>query len=253
VRHIALISALGACAVSAGAGARAVEPPSISWAPHAGGHRHGWAAEPVVVDKHHIRWRCTPKARRGDQQSIVCATDDAGKHWRTAFERGSSWRLGGPGPSLLDLLRWSRQAGVISLPLSTDSARGHREYWTRDGGRHWWRTSVFNAGADEYCDANASSGVCVEQVDMRREYGRIAFTSIGWVITPGATPSQAPTWTRNNEEHLLLGWPPRGQITCPVGWSGPPGRRICHSPVADGLSAEDVPRSNVAVPAVDED
>ena len=231
------IALLGVVAVGGATAALAAQAPSISWAPQAGGHRYGWAPEPVV-SKHHLKWRCTPKARRGDQHSFLCATGDGGKHWRPAFDTDSTWRLGGPASSLLDVLRWSARAGVVSIPVTGSDYSGHQEFWTRDSGRHWWRTEAFDAGRSPYCSWSSSSGECTETVDVRRAGRRLVFVTTGWIITPNPDPSKPPTRTATRRTYRLDGWVPTGRLSCPMGWSGSKGRRICTALAADdGLLA----------------
>lgn len=216
--------------------------PTVSWAPQSGGHRYGWASEPIVSGaEHHRTWRCTPRTYRGDQHSFLCATNDGGKHWRQVFGRDSSWRLGGPRSSVLDVLRWSPRAGVVSIDVSGSDSIGHLEFWTRDGGRHWWRTAVFNAGASPFCDWNVSSGECTRSVDFARKGRSLSFKTEGWIVTPN--PGQPPTRTETHGTYTLGGWVPTGPIPCPVPWTGSKGRLICEKPPSDdGLRA--VPRSS---------
>jgi hypothetical protein len=91
-------------------------PGSISWADS----RHGWAPN-------HGEWRCErPYSGRGD--SRVCATEDAGRHWRQIFVGGNY---------VFAAVRTSRDAGIVST-----GAHGHYQFWTRDNGRHWYGTEV---------------------------------------------------------------------------------------------------------------
>jgi hypothetical protein len=224
---------LGLVALGGIAGALAAGAPGVSWAPQAGGHKYGWATEPVVSDARHRNWRCTPKARRGDQHSFLCATDDGGKHWRPVFDRDSSWRFGNLRSSALDVLRWSPRAGVVSIDASGPDSNGHLEFWTRDAGRHWWRTQAFDAGLPLFCSWDASSGECTTSVDFRRDGRSLRFTTEGWIFTPNPDPSQPPTRTPTRRTYRLGGWVPTGRISCPVRWTGTKGRRICEVPAAD--------------------
>lgn len=210
-----------------------IRPPAISWAPQAGGHRYGWAVEPAS-SMHGLRWRCTPKRARVDQHSFLCGTDDGGTHWRRAFDVDSSWRSGTT-PSLLDVLRWSRRAGVVSIPANGPSFSGHQEFWTRDGGRHWWRTAAFGAaGISPVCDFDSSEGECTWAVDFRRDRHRLVFTTAGWITTPNPDPSQPPTRTPVERTYRLAGWVPAGRLACRGSWTGSKGRRICDTPAGDG-------------------
>jgi hypothetical protein len=225
---------LGLVALGGTAGALAAGAPGVSWAPQAGGHRYGWASDPIVYGaKYRQKWRCTPKAHRGDQHSFLCATDDGGKHWRRVFDRGSSWRAGTPRSSVLDVLRWSPRAGVVSIDVSGPDYTGHFEFWTRDGGRHWWRTEAFDAGVSPFCNWNDASGKCTKFVDFRRHERSLRFTMDAWIITPNPDPSQPPTRTTTHGTYRLEGWVPTGRIACPVRWTGSKGRRICEVPAAD--------------------
>jgi hypothetical protein len=209
------------------------KPPSISWAPQAGGHKYGWAVEPGGRDPDHRSWRCTPKAHRGDQHSFLCATNDGGKHWRPAFDTDSTYLFGGTVPSLLDVLRWSVRAGVVSIPASGSNFIGHQEFWTRDGGRHWWRTEAFDVGLSPYCNWDSSSGECIASVNVRRDGPRLLFVTTGWIITPNPDRFQPPTRTPTHGKYRLDGWVPSGRISCPVRWTGTKGRRICNARAAD--------------------
>jgi hypothetical protein len=228
-RRIIVLSVL---TLGGAAGAFAAGAPSVSWAPQSGGHRYGWAAEPIVYgDEYHRKWRCTPKAHRGDQHSFLCATDDGAKHWRPVFDTDSSWRAGGPDSSVLDVLRWSPRAGVVSIDASGTNFIGHQEFWTRDGGRHWWRTEAFDVGLSPYCNWDVSSGECTKSVDFRRDGRSLSFTTEGLIITPN--PGQPPTRTPTHGTYRLVGWVPTGRISCPVRWTGSKGRRICNALAAD--------------------
>ena len=231
---LAALAAVGLSSVLSPLGsALASGAPRVSWAPQAGGHRYGWAPDPIVYDEHHVTWRCTPKAHRGDQHSFLCATDDGGRHWRQVFDRDSTWRAGGLDSSTLDVLRWSRRAGFVSIDGSGPDFTGHSEYWTRDGGRHWWRTEALGAGHPTFCDWDDSSGECTTRVDFRRVGRNLRFTTEGWIITRNNDPSQPPTMTPTRRTYTLDGWVPTGRISCPVRWTGSKGRRICDVPAAD--------------------
>jgi hypothetical protein len=109
--------------------------------------RDGWMLDPSK------RWRCTPKRLRGSARlSAICATSDGGKHWRLVFlaptRTDSSDDVSG---LVRTVFRWDRKNAVVSL---WDAAVGWSqtwEFWTRDGGRHWWPTDVFHLGLSSVC------------------------------------------------------------------------------------------------------
>jgi hypothetical protein len=225
---VVVIGLATAGTATAAIGASSARSP-ISWAPQGGGHRYGWAAEPAGG-----HWRCTPKARRFDQHSSLCATSDGGKHWRRVFDIDSSWR--GGSPSLLDVLRWSPRAGVISVPANGVNSTGHVEFWTRDGGRHWWRTDVFNAGFDGTCNWDSVSFQCIDRVDFSRARSKLRFRSTGWTRTPNPNPSLPPQDTPIARTYVLGGWVPAGRLSCPQ-WGGTRRHRICQASRDAGLRA----------------
>ena len=204
----------------------------VSWAPQGGGHRYGWAAEPADG-----QWRCTPKRHRGDQHAFLCATDDGGRHWRRVFDADSSWR--GNGPSLLDALRWSPSAGVISVDLSGTSSDSHAEYWTRDGGRHWWLTRVFNANYDSTCNFDVSSIRCTRSVHFQRAGPELRFQARHFIQTPNPDPRMRPTDTTFERTYALEGWVPLVRLSCPR-WEGTRRHRIC-GVADDGMTARETP------------
>jgi WD40 repeat protein len=168
-------------------------PVGISWADAK--HRHGW----VTTESPRHRY-CSRDA------SVLCATEDGGKHWRPIF-RGGNY--------IFSYLRWSRNAGVVSA-----GARSHFELWTRDGGRHWWSTTAFNSGA--YADA---SGFGAGPAFSRRA-GQLRY-------------AYSPRWP-----YRALGWVPTRRLRCAGKWErwsgetkGP--RNICgFGPIGgDGMSS----------------
>ena len=89
---------------------------------------HGWA-----------RWSgglgCTPRAD-------LCATDDGGATWRGIFKG-----------AIDQFVRTSVRAGVVSLDDGS-------VFWTRDGARHWYRTTrIFGrfTGAGKYLFATSGA------------------------------------------------------------------------------------------------
>jgi hypothetical protein len=108
MRSLALIVGVGffaAVVALAASGARLT--PDESWADS----QHGWTANPPA--------RCKPRRD-------VCATEDGGATWHGIFNGGTF---------VFGVVRTSRSAGAVSTGRQA-SAR----FWTRDNGRHWYRT-----------------------------------------------------------------------------------------------------------------
>ena len=108
--RILVLTGLPLLAISAvalgGIGARAT--PDESWADS----QRGWTASPPA--------RCKPRRD-------VCATEDGGATWHGIFNGGTF---------VFGVVRTSATAGVVSTGRQVAE-----RFWTRDNGRHWYRTS----------------------------------------------------------------------------------------------------------------
>ena len=110
--------------------------------------KNGWVVDP---DK---KWRCTPRSLRhaNARHRTICGTSDGGKHWRPVFVAPERTDASQDVSGLITaVLRWDEKNAVISL---WDAAVGWSqtwEFWTRDGGRHWWPTDVFHLGLSPAC------------------------------------------------------------------------------------------------------
>jgi hypothetical protein len=151
------------------------KPPRISWADAK--HRYGWVVTTVPPHRRYC-------SRDG---SVLCATDDGGKHWRTIFH-GSNHIFG--------YLRWSKNAGVIGA-----GAYSHGELWTRDGGRHWWGTRAFQLGG--YEDYNTGFGA-----------GPRFFVGRGARGGRQLRYAYAPQWP-----YRVLNWFPTRPLSCAGQWT----------------------------------
>jgi hypothetical protein len=105
-----VVLAVAGLGVAVALGARAL--PGESWV----GSQYGWTTDPPA--------HCKPRRD-------VCATEDGGASWHGIFNGGTF---------VFGVVRTSRTAGVVSTGRQV-SAR----FWTRDNGRHWYRTSQIGA------------------------------------------------------------------------------------------------------------
>jgi hypothetical protein len=108
---------------SAGAASTALRPRGASWLDA----RHAWAPN------YASHWPCAD-AHPASGDSRVCATEDGGKTWRTIFHGGNY---------VFDVARTSLTTGIVST-----GAYGHSEWWTRDGGTHWYATGAIYDGPE---------------------------------------------------------------------------------------------------------
>jgi hypothetical protein len=159
----------------------------------------------------------------------LCATADGGKHWRKVFELPAA--VAAPGTKILGFLRWSASAGAVSVDLSTPESDTHSEFWTRDGGAHWWRTDVFDVGLGGTCTSAGELRSCIHRIRFIHGVASDApafFFDVAGQI--GTDPFQGT--------YYLKGWVPRRQPSCTGKWLGSPGRQICWGPVVNaGMSA----------------
>jgi hypothetical protein len=171
----------------------------------------------------------------------ICATEDGGRHWRVVFQVPASVSTDpADGRQILDYLRWSKTAGVVSVDTTSHLSASHRELWTRDGGKHWWPTAVFDVGFGGVCSTSEGLHTCVHRVRLHRGWASDApalfFEVEGQVITP--RPNDPPDVEPLQGTNLLRGWVPVGHLSCSGKWLGKPGRQICWgAPVHDGMSA----------------
>jgi hypothetical protein len=110
--------------------------------------KDGWVIDPAK------KWRCTPRSLRhaNARHRTICGTSDGGKHWRPVFLAPERTDASEDVSGLITaVLRWDEKNAVVSL---WDAAVGWSqtwEFWTRDGGRHWWPTDVFHLGLSPVC------------------------------------------------------------------------------------------------------
>jgi len=171
---------LGCIAAAAGSVAAALAANALtdeSWF----GSRYGWTASPPSS--------CKPRRD-------VCSTENGGSSWHGIFNGGTF---------VFGVVRTSQSAGVVSTGRQAST-----RFWTRDNGRHWYRSSRIGPefqGSGSY---------------------------LFW-IDNGATL------------HQVLPWPPTGRARCRGTWSGAafvasPGRNVCNGPAVEAGM-----RSSVAV------
>jgi hypothetical protein len=132
---------------------------------------HGWARYDPALG-------CAPRAD-------LCATEDGGSTWHGIFSG-----------SIGDFDRTSVRAGVVSI--------GDDVYWTRDGGRHWYRTTkVFGHYAG---------------------HGSLLFA------------------TSATDLYRVGPWPPRGPVRCRGIWrsaaSDTRARTTAHAVICNGAAAD---------------
>jgi hypothetical protein len=180
---------------SAGAASTAFRPRGTSWLDA----RHAWAPN------YASRWPCSDaRPPRGASDSRVCATDDGGKTWRTIFHGGNY---------VFDVARTSLTTGIVST-----GAYGHSEWWTIDGGAHWYSTGVVYDGPEPIGSAKG--------LPHFRGRGHTLF----WMRTFGDT-----IWR-------IAPWPPIPPPSCDGTWSwsldldydASPDGNICVGQAVDG-------------------
>jgi hypothetical protein len=170
----------------------------------------------------------------------ICATEDGGRHWRVVFQVPASVSTDADGRQILAYLRWSKAAGVVSIDTASHLSDSHRELWTRDGGKHWWPTAVFDVGLGGVCSTSDGSLTCVHRVRFERGWASDApaffFEVDGQVVTP--RPNDPPDVEPFQGTNLLRGWIPIRRLSCSGKWLGKPGRQVCWgAPVDDGMSS----------------
>jgi hypothetical protein len=159
----------------------------------------------------------------------VCATEDGGRHWRKIFEVPTTVAVSGN--RIIGFMRWSANAGVISVDFTTPQSDAHSEFWTRDGGAHWWQTDVFDVGLGGTCTSAGDPRSCIHRIHFVRGVASDApafFFDVAGQI--GAEPYSGT--------YVLRGWVPRRQPSCTGKWIGKVGRQICWGPLVNaGMSA----------------
>lgn len=176
-----------------------------------------------------------PKARwETCGQRAVCATEDGGRHWRKVFEVPGSIAV--EGKQILGYLRWSATAGVVSVNFASALSDSHFEFWTRDGGKHWWRTDVFDLGFGGTCSSSDSDFTCVKRVRFHRGFAADAptlfFDAEGQYVLP--QPFGPPVIEPFGGTYELQGWVPRTAGKCAGRWLGKTGRQLCWGRVGEG-------------------
>jgi hypothetical protein len=154
--------------------------PDESWADS----QRGWTANPPA--------RCKPRRD-------VCATEDGGATWHGIFNGGTF---------VFGVVRTSAAAGVVSTGRQV-AAR----YWTRDNGRHWYRTSQIGSEFQ-------GSGKFIFSVNSGQ---------------PGPATDFAKVLYRTRP------WPPTGKAKCRGPWTAAAfetapakGGNVCGGPPIDG-------------------
>lgn len=131
--------------------------------------KDGWVVDPSG------QWRCTPKSLRSSARlSTICATSDGGKHWRLALRVPASENTSGV---IRAVFRWDSKNAVVSLWDAAVDTSQTSEFWTRDGGRHWWLTDVFHLGLSSVCYGPDVSGVphCADPIGFFGLAGHLFF------------------------------------------------------------------------------
>jgi hypothetical protein len=167
-------------------------------------------------------------------ERAVCATDDGGRHWRKVFEVPDSIAV--EGKQILAFLRWSASAGVVSVDFTHTLGDTHFEFWTRDGGKHWWRTDVFDVGLGGTCASAQDIFTCVHRVHFIRGFASDApaffFEVQGQYVTP--RENEPPEIDPFVGTYVLEGWTPRASVGCAGRWLGKTGRQLCWGKEGEG-------------------
>src|SRR5919201_2830820 len=173
MRRAVVAGLVGALAlVSAGSASTTFRPRGASWLDA----RHAWA--PNNADP----WPCTDEhLTRGVSGSRVCTTEDGGKTWRSIFHGGNY---------VFALVRTPLTTGIVST-----GAYSHSEWWTVDGGGHWYSTGVVYDGPAPIGSAKAKP--------ILRGRGHTLF----WIRRLGDT-----IWR-------IAPWPPVAPSSCGGTWS----------------------------------
>ncbi len=171
-----LLIAISAVALG-GVGAQAT--PGESWADS----QRGWTSSPPA--------RCKPRRD-------VCATEDGGATWHGIFNGGTF---------VFGVVRTSAAAGVVSTGRQIAE-----RFWTRDNGRHWYRTSEIGSEFQ-------GSGKYLFWVNL----GRTQFTDFARVL------------------YRVRPWPPTGKARCRGAWTAAAfdtepakGGNVCSGPPIEG-------------------
>jgi len=164
----------------------------------------------------------------------VCATENGGRRWRKVFEVPASIAVAGK--QILGFLRWSASAGVVSVDFSSALSDSHFEFWTRDGGKHWWRTDVFDVGLGGTCSSGQGVFTCVHRVRFVRGFASDApaffFDVQGQYVTP--RENEPPEIDPFVGTYVLQGWTPHASVRCAGRWLGKTGRQLCWGKEGEG-------------------
>lgn len=95
------------------------------------------------------KWYCIPKSNRlrEDNPGTLCRTTDSGRHWRPAFDPRAALIPRNTETFLVNFAATSNVDAILSIGWEYSGgpepeAYGHVDYWTRDGGKHWYRTTA---------------------------------------------------------------------------------------------------------------
>jgi len=186
--------------------------------------KDGWLLDPSG------KWRCTPKRLRSSGRlRAICATSDGGKHWRLAFRAPASTDETDDVSGLIrTVFRWDSKNAVVSL---WDAAVGWSqtwEFWTRDGGRHWWPTDVFHVGLSSVCYSLSEAPAapqCADPIGFFRLNGHLFFVVFR-------------NYADTTNDYMLDGWPRSSPMApCPQRPRGS-GPFVCPATLDAGFRAE---------------
>jgi hypothetical protein len=126
-----------------------------------------------------------------DGEGNLYSTEDGGRHWHLIFRA--------QGDDIMDFLRTSANAGVISINL-----KAPEQYWTSDNGRHWHFTrrlpAFWQAGTDL-----AGKGHL-----LHWSRGHVLYRVRNWPPEPGAGPRLRLLYGVSNGRFTDLAWIPGG-------------------------------------------
>ncbi len=158
----------------------------------------GWIFDPLIIPGVGRRWHCVPTARRTEGTETLCRTTDGGRHWSSVFAAAAARVPPKTGYGLATFAVTSNNDAIVSVlwenPLEPP-ALGHIDYWTKDGGAHWYATSVFQ-GLSQLAYLPVA----------RAPYGET-------VLAVGNFQGEAATFQ-------LSGWPVRVRVHCNGKWQG---------------------------------
>jgi hypothetical protein len=164
-----------------------------------------WVMAPAVVQTEPVRarWYCIPKSQRaGNTGETLCKTVDGGRHWRPVFDPRAATMI--PPNSerfLTNFAATSNTDVILSVgwdDLVAPQTLGHVDYWTKDGGKHWYRTAVLQVVQNQvaYLMVGVDAG-------SKSVYVRGSVDNVGAVLR-------------------LDGWPVRQFVQCTGRWKGIP-------------------------------